>query len=120
MDHGLEFVGTLGVLQINRGGFQMYHEADRAKREPYYSEKVSADDSETTLHQRNFLDCTRSRKQPNVDAETGHAAATCGYLALISYRVGRSIQWDARNETIPGDPEAARLLTKEYREPWHL
>jgi len=120
MDHGLEFVGTLGVLQINRGGFQMYHEADRAKREPYYSEKVSADDSETTLHQRNFLDCMRSRKQPNVDAETGHAAATCGYLALISYRVGRSIQWDARNETIPGDPEATRLLTKEYREPWHL
>lgn len=118
MDHGIEFVGTQGVLQINRSGFEMFHEADRAERKPYYTEKTIGDD--TPLHQRNFLDCMRSRKQPRVNAETGHQATAYGYLANISYRVGRGIRWDAEKDTIPGDPEAARLLTKEYREPWSL
>jgi len=118
MDHGIEFVGTQGVLQINRSEFHMFHEADRKERKPYFSEKNSSRD--TVLHQGNFFECMRSRKRPNVDAETGHIAAIPGCLANISYRVGRGIQWDAKNETIPGDAEAARLLTKEYRAPWHL
>jgi len=85
---------------------------------PYYGEKNTSDD--TVLHQANFFDCMRSRKPTNVDALAGHVAAMPGYLAIISYRVGRGIRWDAKGETIPGDAEAARLLTKEYREPWHL
>jgi hypothetical protein len=118
MDHGIEFVGTEGVLQINRSQFHMFHASDRKAGKPYYSEKNSS--SDTVLHQRNFFECMRSRKPPIVDAETGHIAAIPGYLANISYRVGRGIRWDAKNETIPGDAEATRLLTKEYRAPWHL
>lgn len=115
MDHGIEFVGTEGVLQINRREFHVFRDRDRT---PVHSEKNTSDD--TVLHQANFFDCVRSRKPPAVDALTGHLAAIPGYLALISYRVGRSVRWDARAETIPGDAEAARLLTKEYRKPWHL
>ena len=54
------------------------------------------------------------------DDEAGLQAAVPGHLANISYRVGRGIRWDRKNETIPGDPEAAKMLTKPYREPWHL
>jgi len=115
MDHGIEFVGTQGVLQINRKEFNMFHGRES---KPYYGEKNTSDD--TVLHQANFFDCMRSRKPTNVDALAGHVAAMPGYLAIISYRVGRGIRWDAKGETIPGDAEAARLLTKEYREPWHL
>jgi len=118
MDHGIEFVGTEGILQINRRQFSMFHASDRLAGKPYYSEKNSSRD--TVLHQANFFECMRSRKRPNVDAETGHIASIPGYLANIAYRVGRGIQWDGHNETIPGDTEAARLLTKEYRSPWHL
>ncbi len=118
MDHGIEFVGTEGVLQINRRGFEMFDHEARATREPYYSESVEGND--TVRHQANFFDCMRSRAQPAADAESGYHAAATGYLALISYRLGRSVRWDAEKATIPGDPEAARLLTKEYREPWSL
>ena len=62
----------------------------------------------------------RSRKQTNADATAGHRGAIPGHLANISDRVGRGIRWDAKKETIPGDPEAAKLLTKKYRAPWHL
>jgi len=118
MDHGLEFIGTEGILQINRNGFQMYHEADRASRKPYYTEDRVGDFIE--LHHRNFFACVRSRKQPAADAEVGHINAIPGHLANIAYRVGRTIRWDAEKETIPGDPQAAALLTREYRTPWHL
>jgi len=118
MDHGIEFVGTNGVLQINRRGYEAFHEPNLRQRKPYASEENTSND--TLLHQQNFFDCMRSRKPTAVDAQAGHEATICGYLANISYRIGRGIRWDAANETIPGDDEAARLLTKEYREPWHL
>ena len=34
--------------------------------------------------------------------------------------VGRKITWDPEKEVIVGDPEASKLLTRPYREPWKL
>lgn len=118
MDHGIEFVGTTGLLYINRNGYQICRAADRGTRKPYHDEKGSGDD--TFAHHRNFLECVRSRQTPNAPPEVGLQAALPGYLANISYRVGRSVRWDAGEGTIAGDREAARLLTKEYRAPWRL
>ena len=122
MDHGIEFIGTKGVMQINRNGYHLFHEADRATRKPYYSEKRAGKDWGNSLieHKKNFFDCIRSRKQTNADALAGHRSAIPGHLANISYRLGRSIQWDPKNETIPNDPKAAKLLTKNYRPPYTL
>jgi predicted dehydrogenase len=69
-------------------------------------------------HVRNFLDCIKSRRQPIVDLESGHRVATACHLANISLRTGRKIRWDADQEEILGDPEAARMLVRPYRQPW--
>ncbi|MHC4673309.1 MAG: Gfo/Idh/MocA family protein [Planctomycetota bacterium] len=123
-NHSIEFIGTEGVLQISRGGFEMYRVKGKPGAKPYYSEKVAGEPDyhgyNTALHERNFLDCVRSRKPTRSDALSGHIGAWPGHLANISYRVGRAIKWDAEKETIPSDPEAAKLLTKQYREPWTL
>jgi hypothetical protein len=37
---------------------------------------------------------------------------------MISWRVGRSIEWDGDRETIIGDAEAAALLSRPYRSGW--
>jgi len=34
--------------------------------------------------------------------------------------VGRKIKWDPKTETIVGDAEASKLLTRPYRAPWQL
>jgi hypothetical protein len=34
--------------------------------------------------------------------------------------VGRKIKWDVAKEEIIGDPEATKLLSRGYREPWKL
>ena len=37
---------------------------------------------------------------------------------MISWRTGRSIEWDATKEQIIGDAEANKLLRRPYRAPW--
>ena len=74
----------------------------------------------TELHARNFLDCVKTRKPTITPVETAHHSAIPGHLGLISMLVGRKIKWDANKEKIIGDKEAAKLLTRDYRRPWHL
>jgi len=47
-------------------------------------------------------------------------SATPGYLGLISMRLRRRIRWDPVGQVIVGDPEAARLLERPMRTPWHM
>ena len=72
------------------------------------------------VHVRNFLDCVKSRKKPAADVEVGHTSIIPCHLANISYKTGQRILWDAEREEIVDNPEAAKLLTKEYRAPWSL
>jgi len=69
-------------------------------------------------HVRNFLDCIKSRQQPISDLESGHRVSTLCHLANLSLRLGRSLQWDTKTETIPNDKEAAALVERPYRAPW--
>ena len=114
MDHGIMFFGTQAALTINRAGFEITPEgADR----PSFTMRDQGMDAQ---HQRNFLECIQSRKPPAADPLSGHQGAIPGHLANIAYRVGRTVNWDAAAETIPGDPQAAALLTREYRAPYVL
>ena len=54
------------------------------------------------------------------DAEAEGAPFREGYLGDIAIRAGRKIQWDPEQETIVGDPDAARLCSRPMRSPWRL
>jgi hypothetical protein len=120
MDHGIEFIGSEGVLQINRRRFQIFTERDRDSRIPIVTESRFDDGAGDggvltgyRIHKRNFLECLRTREETV-------AAALPGHLANISYRLGRTVHWDTSAETTVGDEDAARMMTREYRTPWEL
>ncbi len=71
-------------------------------------------------HYANFLKAVRSRKRSDLNAEIeeGATSTVLVHLANISYRVGRTISFDANTWSIPGDPEANKLLTRAYRAPF--
>jgi predicted dehydrogenase len=71
-------------------------------------------------HERNFLECVKSRQRPNSDVEIGRLSTTLCHLGNISYRLGRDVRFDAKTETFVNDKEANALLTKEYRAPYVL
>ena len=71
---------------------------------------------------KNLIDCVRSGKREDLDNEIleGHMSASLGHLGVISYRVGRPLQFDSSNEKFVDDAEADELLTRSYRAPYLL
>ena len=76
--------------------------------------------SEGGDHYLNFIEAVRSRKRESLNAEVeeGAASTVLVHLANISYRVGRTINFDSKTMTILGDAEATKLTTREYRKPF--
>ncbi len=70
-------------------------------------------------HKQNFIDCIRSRKQPNADIEEGHRSACLVHLGNIALRVGSKKLWfDSDTERFAHDEEANQLIKRDYREPF--
>jgi predicted dehydrogenase len=116
---GTKWIGTDGWVWVNRGGFEASNkEWEEMKRLPDEQRKVSL--TKSNDHYRDFLDSVKSRKPTITPIETAHRSAVPGHLCLIAMLVGRKIRWDARKEVIVGDPEASKLLTREFRAPWKL
>jgi len=113
------FYGTEGMAEKGRweGGRYAFRVFDR-KGDLVYQEHERTPEEGILPHVRNFVDCIRTRKQPNADVETGHISTTLCHLGNIVVRSGRNIRFDGKTESIVGDPEAAKLLTREYRDHW--
>jgi predicted dehydrogenase len=116
---GTKWIGTDGWVWVDRGGFDTsIAELKDRTRLPEEMRKVQL--IKTGGHQRNFLDCVKSRKPTVTPAETAHHSAIPGHLGLISMIVGRKIRWDAEKEVILNDDAASKLLSRPYRAPYKL
>jgi predicted dehydrogenase len=51
-------------------------------------------------HMTNWLECLRSRQQPNATVKNGFAHSVAVIMAARSYREGRKLYWDAAAESI--------------------
>jgi predicted dehydrogenase len=82
------FQGTAGSLILDGDGFRIYKEpwAKKENREPIIRETGGSADVE---HFKNFLDCIRSRHEPNCPVELGAQAVSGPHLANIAYHQGR-------------------------------
>ncbi len=71
-------------------------------------------------HWANFMDAVRSRKREDLNAEIEEGALSCNlvHLANISYRLGRTLHWDAKKLECINDDEANKMLTRAYRAPF--
>jgi hypothetical protein len=65
-----------------------------------------------------FIQAIETGRKPIADIESAHRSSCLPMLGMLSWKLGRSIQWDAEKEEIIGDPEANKLLSREYRAPW--
>jgi len=74
--------------------------ADNRPGSPSASAATATDAQETQAHLQNFVDCLRSRQQPNCSFEIGFRSAIACQMAVASYRQGRPVRWDAKREEI--------------------
>jgi predicted dehydrogenase len=86
---GGAFYGLEGsIVQENQRGLMVRYDAKRKEVESW---KIT---DENTPHMQNFLDCMRSRKQPNSPVELANKVLVGAHLANESYRSGKRVNWD--------------------------
>jgi hypothetical protein len=71
-------------------------------------------------HNRNFIDCVKSRQETICPVEMAIRCDAVCQLATIAALTGRMIQWDPEKEEIVNDPEAAKILVRPYRKKWKV
>ncbi len=71
-------------------------------------------------HQQNFVDSVKSRIQPESNLEYARKMTLPMHLALISWRLGRKLEWNEKEELFVNDPEANALLSRRPRDKWNL
>ncbi len=111
---GIYLQGLNGTLYSDYGMHRVVPEGDRMKDAPPPEKSIPPSPG----HEREWLDCVRSRKQPSCSAAYHYKIDVAIGLATLAQRLGRSIRFDAAAERIVGDDEAARLARPEYRAPW--
>lgn len=116
-ENGVAVYGSTGMVHIGRWnrrwGWKVYDD----KGELVQNNAVNEDDSDGD-HQRNFIDCIKSRQPPNAEIEIGHTSSSLCHLANIVAKTGRILKFDGKSESIPGDAAADNLLGREYRKHW--
>ena len=114
---GVTWEGSEGTVWANRGK----HEANPKS---ILDSKIGPNEIhlyESSNHYRNFIDCVKSRKETAAPVETAHRSITICHLGNIAMRLGRAkLKWDSVQEQILDDAEAAKMLSRPYREPWKL
>jgi predicted dehydrogenase len=114
------FFGTDGWMAVNGAGFQVYKgEATEKGTEKIMDEK-NAGFKDTVPHMENFIAACRSRnhKDLHADIEIAVASANLVHMANISYRLGKTLKFDAAKMQFIGDSEANKMMTRDYRKPY--
>jgi predicted dehydrogenase len=107
----VDILGTKRLMYLGRmgGGWQVFDK----------DEKLVAQDKgifPLKAHILNYIDCIRTRKQPNGSIVEGHNSSVHIHLANLSYRAGnKQLLFSPEYETITNDSNAAELDRLVYR-----
>ncbi|MEM7230784.1 MAG: hypothetical protein AAF517_01330 [Planctomycetota bacterium] len=115
--YGAVYKGTKGELAVGGGDGGVFAE-EKAKAFEIPAGGVVP--YKSPGHERDWVNCVKSREKPIMHIEAGHRVGTLCILGNISYRLGRKLHWDPVTERCQGDDEANRMLTYPNRAPWRI
>jgi predicted dehydrogenase len=95
-DWRVRFLGDEASMVVDRTGLKVYRAARRGRAAETEPAIVEEGDFLVPPHMQNFLDCMRSRKQPNCPVEIAAAAVAGPHLANLAYRQKRLVKYDGK------------------------
>jgi predicted dehydrogenase len=106
------FYGEKGYMVIK--GYDTYETYLGQERTPGQKGKDGGD------HFQNFINAVRAHDKTMLHApvETAHLSSGLAHLGNISYRLGRQLTFNPKAEKFINDPEADKMLTRNYRAPY--
>jgi predicted dehydrogenase len=110
------FYGTDGWMAVDSAGFQIY----KGEKSDKTMDQKADGGKDTVPHMENFIAACKSRnyKDLHADVEIAVPSADLCHLANVSYRLGRTLKFDPEARHFPGDAEANKMLTRNYRKPY--
>ncbi len=82
------FMGTGGRLSIFRQGYTFLPAKQNAS-----ASQLTGGGAPEGAHIANWLECMKSRRQPNADAEAGHYSAMACHIGNIAYQKQTRVTW---------------------------
>jgi len=118
---GAIFSGSRAKLEINRNKFTS-NPPDFLSDAPgaAIQQKWEGPGWTAAPHLANWLECIKSRKEPNADVEIGHRSITVCHLVNITRELGRKLIWNPEQEMFEDDDEANGLLDRPRRKGYEL
>lgn len=111
----VEIYGTRFLMVIGRlgAGWQVF---DRTKNRLPVEKKGMYGRYPHVPHLNNFVDCIRSREEPNAPIEEGHCSTMMVHYANMSWRLGQvKLEIDQNTGHITNCPDVAPLWKPEFR-----
>ncbi|HEY7426024.1 MAG TPA: Gfo/Idh/MocA family oxidoreductase [Gemmataceae bacterium] len=114
--NGLTFAGSDGKVFVNRGFLKS--DPEDIIKQPLGVHDVRL--YKSPGHQRDWIECIRSRRRPLADVEIGARSVTVCHLGNLAYWNHRKLRWDPQHWQFVADAEADKWLDREHRDPWKL
>lgn len=117
---GCYFYGTEGTFHMGWLDGWTFYPSDKNKPVVHQEPQLhKPDDQNISELWADFIASIKQGRRPVCDIENGHRATNLALLGMLSLKLGRSVPWDGEKESVAGDPEANKLLSRVYRAPWH-
>lgn len=101
LDQLKQFHGSKARLDVSREGFRLFPEQTGPELKAVKEDiQPGSFGPATRQHIRNFLECIRTRKEPNAPVEAGLATAIVLCMTLDSLRGGRRLRWNAATRRV--------------------
>src|SRR5579863_4060993 len=96
-----QFHGSRARLDMGRESYALYPQTDEVEMKAVVEKRRPGSfESATRAHIRDFLECVRSRHDPNVTVETGQQTAVVLSMAIDALRQGRRLKWNAMERKV--------------------
>lgn len=100
-DQMQQFHGAKARFDLGRESWAVYPQSSAVEMKPSRERRSPGSfDSASVAHVRQFIECLRSRKEPNSTVETGQSTNIVLGMAVASMRSGRRVTWDAAAKQI--------------------
>jgi len=116
---GAYFYGTKGTLHIGWRDGWTFHPTDSKNPVVHEDSQLQEPDGHNLkLLWTDFIGAIEEKRKSVANIEVAHRSSVLPLLGMISWRTGRSLQWDGTREQIIGDAEATKLMSRPYRGSW--
>ena len=113
---------TVGTIFYGPKGYVAISDEDHGRYETFLGKEQEKGPSGQDLgnHWANFIAALRTRKASDLHAPISEGAVSTMllHLANISYRLGRSLQFDEKTMSCKNDKEANAMFRRQYRAPF--